>query len=108
MSMDEETEQQQNISNVPLQLQPHVFKKGQSGNPGGRPKGMSLKTYAREMIEAMTEEERQTFFHGIDKLKLWEMAEGKADGKTDITTGGAKITNGITEEEKTALLSLLK
>ena len=33
---------------------PWLFKKGQSGNPGGRPKGKSLKEYTREMLAAMT------------------------------------------------------
>lgn len=72
------TEEQPINSDKAAHLTPFQFKKGQSGNPGGRPAGKSLKTYAREMIEAMTEDERQDFFHGIDKKIIWEMAEGKA------------------------------
>jgi hypothetical protein len=55
-----------------------------------------LKSYAREMIERMTDEERQDFFAGIDKLKLWEMAEGKPDAKTSLE---AIIEHTVNREE---------
>lgn len=58
-------------------LAPYQFKKGQSGNPGGRKPGKSLKEYAKEMIASMTDEERQEYLHGIDKKTIWEMSEGK-------------------------------
>lgn len=86
----EENSEQLNNSKVPHQLLPHVYKKGQSGNPGGRPKN-TLKEYAKQKIANMTEEEREAFLEGIDKRIIWEMAEGKADAKTDITTGGQPI-----------------
>ena len=66
---------------------PWLFKKGQSGNPGGRPPGKTLKQYTREMLAAMTDEERQEFLHGIPKIDIFKMAEGnpKQDVAGDIT-----------------------
>lgn len=84
--MDELLEQLENRK-AP-QLQPYQFKKGQSGNPNGRPPGKSLKERAKAMLNAMTEEEEQAFLEGIDKRVIWEMAEGKAEAKTDLTSGG--------------------
>lgn len=64
-------------------LKPWQFQPGKSGNPGGKPKGtVSLKTYARQMIQEMTDEEKLEFMKGIDKKTVWEMSEGKP--KQDI------------------------
>lgn len=80
-----EGSEQLNNSRVPPQLLPHVYKKGQSGNPGGRPKN-TLKEYAKQKLANMTEEERENFLDGIDKKTIWEMSEGKA--KQDIEVEG--------------------
>lgn len=84
----EESEKQKDNS-----LKPWLWKKGQSGNIMGRPKGKTMKEYAREYLERMTDEERDAWLEGIDKDKIWEMAEGKA--KQDMEVSGEMVSKVI-------------
>lgn len=87
---EDELREQRKISIPANRLAPWQFKKGQSGNPAGRPPGKSLKERAKAMLNAMTEEEEQEFLQGIDKRTIWEMAEGKP--KQDVE---ANLTHNI-------------
>ena|SRR3990167_4647285 len=93
--MNEELSQEveSDITEEKQDSKPWLFKKGQSGNIKGRPKGsFSLKTYAKIMLEGMTDEQRQEFLNGIDKRTVWEMAEGKAKQDMDIN---AEVTSKV-------------
>lgn len=60
------------------------FKPGESGNPGGRPKG-TLKHYVREKFIAMSEDQKEEFIKDIAKDTIWKMGEGNPDNKDEVT-----------------------
>lgn len=53
-----------------------TFRKGFVSNPKGRPKGKTLKEWARERLMEMDEEERNEFLKGLPKEIIWRMSEG--------------------------------
>ena len=65
-------------------LKEYQWQKGQSGNPAGKPRGKSLKTFVRELLESMSEEARLEFLKSIDPELVWKMAEGNPESKTDL------------------------
>lgn len=70
-------------------LKGYQFVKGQSGNPGGMKKGTkSMKTFAREYLMALPDEERIAFMDTLPSDFIWKMAEGMPDTKGDMNIAG--------------------
>lgn len=87
--MPDEPEKLKGIDAKIAALQPYMWKKGQSGNLKGRPKGKTMKEWAREYLERMTDEERDAYLEGVPKEIIWKMAEGNPhsseDHKVEVT-----------------------
>ncbi len=92
----DDTEKQHNKQNYDW-LKGYQWHKGQSGNPGGRPKGKSLKTFAREYLESLPDEEKVEYLKTLPTEIVWKMAEGNPESKSDVTSGGEKIVFMPTE-----------
>jgi hypothetical protein len=78
-------------------LKPWLWKKGQSGNILGRPKGKTMKEYARQYLERMTDDERDAWLEGLPKDIVWEMAEGRA--KQDLDLKGEIVSKVVSIDE---------
>lgn len=85
---------------------PWLWKKGQSGNIMGRPKGKTMKEYARQYLERMTDEERDEWLEGLPKEIIWKMSEGNPKQDADITSNGKEIAT-ISPEDRAKLDKLL-
>jgi len=75
----------------PKQLAKYVWKKGQSGNPAGRPPGKTLKEFAREYLMSLPDDEKVEYLASLPADIVWKMAEGNPSNNTDVTSGEQPI-----------------
>jgi hypothetical protein len=81
---------------VEKQSKPWQFKKGQSGNPNGRPKGsLSITAKLREFLDNNPERFDELVMEYLSDKKhrdlLWRMFDGNPKNQTDITSNGNPI-----------------
>lgn len=86
-------------------IKPYMWKKGQSGNPAGRPKGKTLKEFAKEYLMSLPDDEKVEYLESLPTEIVWKMAEGNptSDNKVELTPETIKainylIPNGINPE----------
>ena len=72
------------IKSVENRREDGTFGPGNNANPNGRPKGKTLKEWAREKLIGMTDEEKEEFIKTLPKDIVWRMAEGNPHQTTDM------------------------
>ena len=73
------------------EMEKNVWKKGVSGNPNGRPKGKSLKEFARIYLEQLNEKDKMKYLATLPPEVVWKMAEGNPHTTADLTSLGKSI-----------------
>jgi hypothetical protein len=80
-------------------LKPWLWKKGQSGNILGRPKGKTMKEYVKDYLSKMNDEERDAWLEGIPKEIIWRLAEGNPTNEITGKDGKDLIPDVIAKEK---------
>ena len=93
-----EIKQHKNSTMGAKDIEPYKFKKGQTGNPNGRPKLIDLKEVIqsevcdegiKQVIRALMAKAAKGDVRAIQEL--FDRGYGKATQHTDITSGGEKL-----------------
>jgi len=87
-------------------LKPHQFKAGNNANPNGRPKGKTLKEFAREYLQSLPDDRKIEYLATLPEEIVWKMAEGNPENKTDLTSKGEKF-GALSEEDRIKLDKLV-
>lgn len=72
-----------------------TFAVGHAGGPG-RPKGKTMKEFAREYFMLKSDAEKIAYIENLEEKKpgfAWSMGEGNPATNTDITSGGKPIVS---------------
>lgn len=60
-------------------------------NPAGRPKGKTMKEFAREFLMNMSDEEKSNWLKGLSPEIIWRMSEGNPHSTSDVMSGNEPI-----------------
>ena len=82
------------------------FGPGNNANPKGRPKGKTLKEFAREMLMSMPDEEKLEYLKKLPPEIVWRMSEGNPHNTQDVTSEGKALKSAISIEASPQVLAL--
>ena len=85
------TENMESIKPIYNRMPDGNFGPGNNANPAGRPKGKTLKEFARELLMTMNDEKKKEFLAELPKEIWWRMAEGNPHNTQDMTSGDQRI-----------------
>lgn len=85
----EEETGEQKMGGGASNFKPWLFQPGKSGNPKGRPPGTkSLKSWVKDYLRSLPEEEKIKFISGMPKDIIWRMGEGQPHQSTETEVKG--------------------
>lgn len=77
--------------NKPLRDEKGQLLPGNTANPNGRPKGKTLKEFARDLLMTMNEEEKVEYLKTLPKDIVWKMAEGNPHQTSESEVKGEQM-----------------
>jgi len=68
-------------------LKPYQFGPGNNANPNGRPKGKTLKEFAREYLQSLPDDRKIEYLATLPEDVVWKMAEGNPTSEDTLLVG---------------------
>ncbi len=96
----ESTDKQHKKQHKSPWLKEYEWKPGESGNEKGRPKGKTLKEWAKEFLMSLPDDTKLEFLREIDPDIVWKMAEGNPQNSDNVNISGTLSLKELSRSAK--------